>query len=728
MRERGLTLVELLVSITILALATIVALVIYDQTLLTFKQGENVSEQQQVARLGFDIITSDIRMAGFNTNPDANRSRPDEQVEAAYATAITVRADFDADDPVDSELPEQALAGPGAAFLAVSTGNDEIVSFVLAKPDGSSSGTFTFSADVGDAVRDASIEDITVGNIDLAQSDPPYTLFKVVLENDPSGCCGPSFARRIPMVDNVRSLKFRYFDRSGTELTPPGGDETPAAIAARGSIRRVGVEIEALTRDSDPHWLDKSDTNPLTRMYRKYELGGEVAPPNLGRGAIKDLQADVTPPSGPASPWLYPGHCGGLFANWSPNSIQDEVAYYRVEYGTTSATTDGAGSTQIPGLYLADLSDATPYYVSLQAIDAAGNRSPATLTAVPVTTSNTNTPEGVADLTAAGNEKQVDLGWSEIDENTGPTAGDPVSPLIRDLVGYRIYRGSSSGFTPSSSNRIVDEALVPNLPNPVYADTQATYCREHYYKVKAVDGCGLEGDASGEVFATPSSEDDPLAPLDVQAFRPGGNQTRLVWSPVREDENLHRVHVQKYKIYRSGKLPEADPPPANPPYLAEVTNVTEYYDSIDIPDGQAVHYRVQAVDSCTPPNESPLSDNAPAGCNFSGRVEIPRPTYAASVWGPTLVQVDNLGADPSAQNTAVELTFVDEAGASWSTTIGVAGPPWLFTWQYMWQAHPGSPPLDFFKKGSYSITARVEQTFAGQTCSASATTRAILQY
>lgn len=289
--QSGASLVELLVSITILALATTVALVVFDQARLAYKHAENVTEQQQVARVAFDIITSDIRMAGFNTNPDGNKSRPDEQLEAAYATAITVRADFDANDPIDADLPEQALAGPGSAFLAVSTGNDEIVSYVLAKADGNSTDTLAFSADVGDTVRDASIEDITVGRVDLTQSDPPYTLYRIVLENDPSGCCGTSFARRIPVIDNVRFLRFRYFDRSGNELTPPGGEETPAAITARASIRRIGVEIEVLTRDADPHWVDADDPDPETRRFRKFKLEGEVAPPNLGIGALRDLHA-----------------------------------------------------------------------------------------------------------------------------------------------------------------------------------------------------------------------------------------------------------------------------------------------------------------------------------------------------------------------------------------------------------------------------------------------------
>ena len=719
--QRGLSLVELLVSITILALATTVALVVYDQARLAYKHGENVTEQQQVARVAFDIITSDIRMAGFNTNPDGNKARPDEQLEAAYATAITVRADFDADDPIDFDLPEQTLGGAGSAFLAVSTGNDEIVSYVLAKSDGTSTDTLAFSADVGDTVRDASVEDITVGKVDLAQSDPPYTLYKLVLENDPSGCCGTSFARRIPVVDNVRSLRFSYFDRSGNELTPPGGAETPAAIAARASIRRVGVEIQALTRDADPHWFDADDPDPETQQFRKFELKGEVAPPNLGRWAIKDLQADLTPPSRPSSPWLYPGHCGGLFIDWPPNPAQDDVAYYRIAYGTDPTVLDGLRSSLLPGLFVDGLSDSTPYHVAVQAIDAAGNPStPAPI--VQATTSNTNTPEAVLALNATGSEGQVDLDWSEIVENTGSTSGDPASPAIRDLAGYRIYRGTSPGFSPSSANRIADENDVANLPAPVFTDAQVAYCKPHYYKVTAVDECGLEGQASNEVSAQSWTDVDPLAPLDVQAFRSGPSKVRVKWSSVQGDLNGDPIYIDTYKIYRSPFQPAGIDDPSSWSYLGRVTDATEYYDSIVIPAGQTVHYLIRAVDSCSPPNESALSEAAPAGCNFSGRVEIEEPDYGEIVAGDTPMLVNNIDAVPAAVNDKVLVTFLREDGSSWSTTIGGGG----FSWQYTWQAGLNGYPINFFKQGDYHVTARVEQTFGGQSCAAETTIRVTL--
>ena len=87
--ERGLTLVELLVALAIMLVAISGALSLYDATWDSFKQGENAAEAQQGVRLAFDKIAVDLQMAGFNHNPDGEPSRPDEQIEAAYDTAIS---------------------------------------------------------------------------------------------------------------------------------------------------------------------------------------------------------------------------------------------------------------------------------------------------------------------------------------------------------------------------------------------------------------------------------------------------------------------------------------------------------------------------------------------------------------------------------------------------------------------------------------------------------------
>ena len=83
----GLTIVEVLVSIAVLALVMATSLTLYDGARRAFKKGENLIEQQQVVRIAYDKLVSDIRMAGFNHNPDGVANRPDEQIEGAFADA-----------------------------------------------------------------------------------------------------------------------------------------------------------------------------------------------------------------------------------------------------------------------------------------------------------------------------------------------------------------------------------------------------------------------------------------------------------------------------------------------------------------------------------------------------------------------------------------------------------------------------------------------------------------
>ena len=246
--ERGMTLVELLVSVVILSLGMIVAMVIYQAARESYKRGENETEQQQVARIAFDLISREVRLAGLNLYPDGDKTRPDEAIEAAFARAIVIRADFDGDEATENLDPELALAG--GAYATVSTGNDEIHGFVLAKslPDGTSVGpdSFSFDVDVGQAMRDGAVESVNVGNIALNLNDPPYTLYRFGLDNNSGEFGSAGFVNRTVLADNIRTMRFRYFDRAGNEISAPGGDDTDAAVDARRAIHRVRIEFHFL--------------------------------------------------------------------------------------------------------------------------------------------------------------------------------------------------------------------------------------------------------------------------------------------------------------------------------------------------------------------------------------------------------------------------------------------------------------------------------------------------
>ena len=133
LQERGFTLVEMIIASAIFAIAAAVAFILYGAAQRSYKAGQNFTDQQQNTRAAFDRVLSDLRNAGYNYNPDGSKSRGDEQIEAAYDTAIVLRADLDFEDPALSLAPEGSIKG---VYNVVSTGNDEVVAYVLASPPG----------------------------------------------------------------------------------------------------------------------------------------------------------------------------------------------------------------------------------------------------------------------------------------------------------------------------------------------------------------------------------------------------------------------------------------------------------------------------------------------------------------------------------------------------------------------------------------------------------------
>jgi prepilin-type N-terminal cleavage/methylation domain-containing protein len=269
---RGLTLVEALVALAVLGVGLAVALGQFETVRRALADGESSAQLQQTLRVGFDRLSTELRAAGLGVEPDGNTSRPDEAIEAAHERALVIRADFDARTP-DASVPEQALAA-GGPFANVTTGNDEIHAWVLAKPHGSCPHVIEFSADVEGVPRDGTVETVTIPRVALDHDDPPYTLYRVTVRPDSTRTV------REPVIDNVHSLRFTYFDAGGNALHPPGGAEDDLARRTRSAIRRVRIELEGIGPRRGPGSTDLGD--PATRSRRRYRLVGDVTPRALG--------------------------------------------------------------------------------------------------------------------------------------------------------------------------------------------------------------------------------------------------------------------------------------------------------------------------------------------------------------------------------------------------------------------------------------------------------------
>jgi len=173
----GFSLAEVLVACAVFAIVVAIAFTLYSNAAHSYQLGEQLTTEQQNLRTAFDRMLTELRLAGFNTNPDGNDTRPDQQLEGAWDTAITFRADLDFGKEPDSSIPEVSLAQPNHP---VSIGNDEIVTYVLAKqgPEGPESLTLLLDAD---RPRSRTTQTIKIPNVVLTQDQPPYVLYRITL-------------------------------------------------------------------------------------------------------------------------------------------------------------------------------------------------------------------------------------------------------------------------------------------------------------------------------------------------------------------------------------------------------------------------------------------------------------------------------------------------------------------------------------------------------------------
>jgi prepilin-type N-terminal cleavage/methylation domain-containing protein len=652
--NRGFSLIEMLVASAIFAIVAAVAFILYTAAQKSFKAGENFTDQQQSTRVAFDRMISDIRLAGFNSNPDGDTTRVDEQIEGAWDTAVTIRGDFDFEDPTASTIPESSL--PGTVYNVVSTGNDEIVSYVLAKSGPTGSDTLDIWVDP-DKPRSKSVKKVMIPNVALVQNNPPYTLYRVTLA-DITGAfpASPQAATNFiyePVADNIRTMTFLYYDSGGNLLNP----NTPASAAddigggaltavTRGKIRRISVSLVGMTRDPDMNYVDTTDAS-ATQNYRKFDLQSDVIPTNLGRSGIKDL--DVTPPAAPTGVSLVTGHCNGILVKWNAPASTDGVSSYVIKYWP-QATPSATATVNVPyphteygtidylGHGFVALPGAINYCFQVQAKDSAGNSSSfAPSTAPCATPVNASTPASPTNLQATGNgslsplDSQISLTWSQVQTNGAPTAvvtGDPNTiggnTILRDGKGYKLYKDITSSFTPNDATNLVANASVLNPGVTAFTDINVVNCQTYYYKMVTVDTCdpaaGSSSSATGAATGRSSTNIAPAAPTGLTASRTSTSNVTVGWTAVTTKVDGTATYIGTYNIYLAKGSPGLDPATLSGPFtLRGSSATTSFIDTLSGTEktelnGQTTsyYYYVTAADLCG--NESARSIGQEVNC------------------------------------------------------------------------------------------------------------------
>ena len=716
----GFSLAEMLVASAIFAIVAAVAFIFFSSAQKSYKSGGNFSEQQQATRVAFDRMLGDLRLAGFNTNPDGDASRVDEQVEGAWDTAVTIRGDFDFEDVVQRSNPEAAL--PGTVYNVVSTGNDEIVTYVLAKPGAQGPDTLTLRADV-DRPRTKTVKTITIPNVVLVQNDPPYTLYRVTLR-DVAGAflSAPQPASQFvyeTVAENIRTMTFRYLPDSGAALGPNtpanaaddiGGND--AGILTRGRIRRISVSLVGMTPDEDLDYTDAGDASATTH-FRKFDLRSDVNPENLGRAGVRDL--DITPPPAPANLSLVPGHCKGMLVKWDTPSSASGVTAYDVKYwpsGSPSAFQTGSvtyphtefGVVDFDGHgFLGGMTQGTTYCFQARARDLMGNQSGwAPSTAPCATVAETSNPATPQNLAATGGsslaplDSQITLTWDEVKSNANDVTNDPdfvnAHTVLRDGAGYKLYRDTTAAFTPDDATNLVAGTTLLGPGVLTFTDAGVANCQTYYYKLKATDTCDVGGAESTAAIGQAVTNIAPATPTALSGRRSGAGAVALTWNEVTTKADASAVHITLYRVYRYFAARGTSPASLSTGAftLLGTASTVGYTDTLSmqdqkaVEDGQSIYYVVTAADLCGNESQKPMP--VEVSCDFNGSLLV-SPGDGDANGGTIRISLSVLGSDTYTRarvriaNPSVPGVYVydDTSNAypfqlrDWNTTLFPAG-------------------------------------------------------
>lgn len=587
---QGLSLVEVMVATLLFSFVTLAAYALIFRAQATHAQLDDGVTHQRAVRIALDRVAETVRSAGANVNPSADARIADEAVEGAWESALFVRGDFDG-------AREPALEGEGLRRI-VTTGNDEIVGFMLAR-SGTMPRTIALRADLTgpsnrrDAVLDGGVPSgeelrtIRVAAVDHAdQTDPPYQLIRATFNT--SG----DVVREV-IAENVFQLRFRYYDAEGDPIDVAGLGGDDSSREARGAIAEIEVEIVGMSEKPQPGYRDPggwSPDPPGAREHRKYRLSSRVTLAST-RAPAKDhgpLPGAALPV--PVAVTACHGHCSRIVVAWPapPGATAYQV---RVEAAGIDSTHDIIGATTF--VYTTPDPELS-YSFSVRTWDPAyGTHSgfSANATVTPSHQIPANVPAAVpaaAVVTSHDSSNALDVAWMRVHENAaslppgvcvtsdGETADvpSPFATRLLDLLTYEVHRARASGgggFVPTDETRVDHRA--PNespLGALTFTDHTAAPCQPWFYRVRVQDACGVAGEPSPPMSA-PVEYDlpygiVPAAPSSLSSSPPveevtmGGAllyRVHLAWPDVASTADGDPVSVSHYVIERSRRLEDA---------------------------------------------------------------------------------------------------------------------------------------------------------------------------
>ena len=324
-----------------------------------------------------------------------------------------------------------------------------------------------------------------------------------------------------------------------------------------GTLTQVSLNLAAdpnlLAKTIQVRWHEGSDSSVAATGW--YVDTVAVNNAQIG-GACEVGSGCATPPEAPVAQASTP-QTNRIAVNWNDSSMAS-VASYKVYRSTTS----GGPYTQIasmadtsPGVpngpsytYNDDtVSGGTHYYYVVRSTDGVACTSVNSNQADAIATGNCLLPPSFTGVTGVSNPGvatcTLDLAWTAGTSNCS-------TPLT-----YNVYRGTTSGFTPSSANRIATGVIGTAFADAVGIGNMTTY----YYVVRAVDsGSGIEEANTTQKSGAPTGPGSITSWTDTfEGSLSGGGfdlagwthsavsgSTNWVWSTTQPHDGTHSWYAQ----------------------------------------------------------------------------------------------------------------------------------------------------------------------------------------
>jgi len=297
---------------------------------------------------------------------------------------------------------------------------------------------------------------------------------------------------------------------------------------------------------------------------------------------VRATPLNLVPPTTPGTPVAVDPETGGrLDLSWAA-SVEPDLYYYELHYGTTPAMTEPTLVAGASTFSLAGLQNGTTYYFAVRAVNTSGTFSAlsGTGTGVPTQVLGVKAPGFVSTLRLAKSGDDTLLTWNAV---TADIYGKPET-----VAHYEVHRGLTVDFVPGPAT-LLGTTVAPTFTDP---DSLEPGDPDYHYLVRAIDAEGNPGGLGHNL---------PDGIRDLALGKGPGSDLILSWTAVTLDFGGEPTTVTRYDVYAAAApFTRADIRDGNVPLLTSTAGTTVQI----APAAGSWYYSILAVDARG--NESPF--------------------------------------------------------------------------------------------------------------------------